>query len=155
MIYELDAKIDAILSATHGDMTDEVEALLLDRDQKMAWLNNATKKLLNERSLVAGLKAERDRVVELIKDREATIERLEATIGRLVGEGQKADLGFAKVSWRKSEAVMIADGAVEKLDDRFIVTSFAVDKKAVKEALKAGEELVGCELVERNNMSIK
>ena len=154
-LYALDEAIDNALIVSEGELTPEIEAMIAERDDRERWLSNATKKLLNERAKVIATKAERDRLTELLKEREGLVERLETTIARLVGEGQKADLGFAKISWRKSESVMVADGAVEKLDDRFIVTSFAVDKKAVKEALKAGEELVGCELIERNNMSVK
>lgn len=155
MIHKIETQIDELLTNSGGELTPEIEALIGEKEDRERWLENATKRLINERAQLEGVKAEAKRVRELQAERERTIEGLENTIRKLLGEGNKSDLGFAKLSWRRSEALQVAEGAEDKLPDRFIVTSFAVDKKAVKEALKAGEELWGCELVERNNLQVK
>lgn len=155
MIHEIETQIDEMLTARGGELTPEIEALITAKEDAERWLKNAVKKLINERAQLEGVKAEARRVRELQSERERTIEGLESTIRKLLGEGNKSDLGFAKLSWRRSEALQVADGAEDKLPDRFIVASFSVDKKAVKEAIKAGEELWGCELVERNNLQVK
>jgi hypothetical protein len=155
MIHEIDQIIDGLLTVNGGEITAEIEAMMLDLKDKKRWLENAVKRLINERAQLEGIKAEARRVRELQSERERTIEGLESTIRKLLGEGNKSDLGFAKLSWRRSEALQVADGAEDKLPDRFIIASFSVDKKAVKEAIKAGEELWGCELVEKNNLQVK
>lgn len=155
MIHKIEAQIDELLTASGGELTPEIEALIGEKEDRERWLENATKRLINERAHLEGVKAEAKRVRDLQAERERTIEGLENTIRKLLGEGNKSDLGFAKLSWRRSEALQVAEGAEDKLPDRFIIASFSVDKKAVKEALKAGEELWGCELVERNNLQVK
>jgi len=59
------------------------------------------------------------------------------------------------VSYRKSESVNIIDS--EKVDSRFVTikTTESISKSAVKNAIKAGEIVEGCELVTKSNMSIK
>ena len=154
-LYQLDDAIENALIISEGELTPEIEAMIEERDDKARWLENATKKLMNEHAKVFATKIERDRLNELLKEREALIERLKTTIAKLLGDGQKADLGFAKLSWRASESVAITDTAINSLPDEFVVASFAPDKKAIKEALKSGVELIGCELVKKSNLQIK
>ncbi len=154
-LYQLDEAIENALIISEGELTPEIEAMIEERDDRARWLENATKKLMNERSKALSTKAERDRLIGLLKERETLIERLEVTIAKLLGDGQKADLGFAKLSWRASESVAITDTAINSLPDEFVVASFSPDKKAIKEALKSGIELIGCELVKKNNLQIK
>ena len=154
-IYTIDAEIDAILSENGGELTEEVEALLSSKEAAERWLHNATKKYVNEVARLGALKAERTRIDALKAEREKTLDALERTIGRLLGEGNKADLGFAKLSWRKSEAVEIAAGKEESLPDAYLIPKWVPDKTAIKKDLKAGAEIPFCELVERQNLQIK
>lgn len=60
-----------------------------------------------------------------------------------------------KISFRKSESVIIQD--MSQLDERFIKTKTTkdVDKVAIKQAIKDGEAVQGAELVTNNNIQIK
>lgn len=70
----------------------------------------------------------------------------------LAGEKFKTDR--VMVSYRKSEAVECSD--VYAVDDDYLNYAVpTVDKTAVKKAIKAGIEVKGCTLVEKQNMQIK
>jgi len=154
-IYTLDAEIDAILSENGGELTPEVEALLNSKHAAELWLHNATKKYINEAAQLGALKAERARIDALKAERENTLDALERTIGRLIGEGNKADIGFAKLSWRRSEYVEIAAGKEDQLPDAYLIPKWVPDKTQIKADLKQGATIPFCQLVERQNLQIK
>lgn len=154
-IHEIDAQIDALLDASEGEITPEVEALVQEQENVEKWIENATKKLLNERASRAALASEKARIAELLSARDRTIDRLESTISRLIGEGNKRDLGFARVSWRRSESVQILDGKEEAIPDAYLIPKWVANKTQIKADLKAGAEIPYCFLVEKQNIQIK
>lgn len=154
-IHEIDAQIDALLDASEGEITPEVETLLQEQENIDKWIENATKKLLNERASRAALASEKARIAELLSARDRTIDRLESTIARLIGEGNKRDLGFARVSWRRSESVQILDGKEEAIPDAYLIPKWVANKTQIKADLKAGAEIPYCFLVEKQNIQIK
>ncbi len=154
-IHEIDAQIDDLLDASEGEITPEVEALLQEQENIEKWIENATKKLLNERASRAALASEKARIADLLSARDRTIDRLESTIARLIGEGNKRDLGFARVSWRRSESVQILDGKEEAIPDAYLIPKWVANKTQIKADLKAGAEIPYCFLVEKQNIQIK
>ena len=154
-IHEIDAQIDDLLDASEGEITPEVEALLQEQENVEKWIENATKKLLNERASRAALASEKARIAELLSARDRTIDRLESTIARLIGEGNRRDLGFARVSWRRSESVQILDGKEEAIPDAYLIPKWVANKTQIKADLKAGAEIPYCFLVEKQNIQIK
>ena len=70
-------------------------------------------------------------------------------------QGQKFSTARCAVSFRKSEAVEILDEA--SIPQNYVVETVSTkpDKKTIKEAIKAGQEVAGCRLVENLNLSIK
>ena len=154
-IYQIDAAIDEALEQTEGEITSEIEALMLEQENVEKWIQNATKKLLNERAARSALASEKARITELLAARDRTIDRLETTISKLIGEGNRRDLGFAQVGWRKSESVQILEGKEEQLPDCYLVAKWAPNKVQIKADLKAGAEIPFCFLVEKQNIQIK
>jgi len=154
-IHELNQTIDEILTENGGELTEEVEALLNNKEALEQWLTNATRKYLNESAQLEAIKAEKKRIEALKAEREKLLEGLENTIGRLLGEGNKRDLGFAKLGWRKSEAVEIAAGKEDQLPDAYLIPKWVPDKTQIKADLKQGVTIPFCELVERQNLQIK
>lgn len=64
----------------------------------------------------------------------------------------RVDTPLFKVSFRKSEAVEVDDLL---LPEAYKVATYKPDKKLLKEDLKNGLEILGAELVERKNLSIR
>lgn len=58
-----------------------------------------------------------------------------------------------KVSFRKSESLEVAEGAV--VPEEFLKYTVAVDKTELKKAVKSGLVLDGVQLVQKNNIQIK
>lgn len=56
---------------------------------------------------------------------------------------------------RKSMQVMISDEVIDLLPDEAITIKKTANKTAIKELLKNGEKIDGCELVENLNLKIK
>lgn len=119
-------------------------------------LENLCKVRANKLADVAALKAEIDRLTERAKRADAEIDRLENYINIIYQQGSDPvqNAGNFTISTRKSTQVII-DAAFA--DDRFITvkTMPTVDKKAVKEALIAGEQINGAHLQTNYNLQIK
>lgn len=81
-------------------------------------------------------------------------------------EGLKGFLGYALdgkpfktdrvvMSFRKSESVHITDEYLIPDEYKLFTVVKKPDKKIIKDALKKGKDIMGCELVEKQNISIK
>ena len=72
----------------------------------------------------------------------------------IVGQN-KLETDKCKISFRRSESVNITD--FDKLPEEYKRTKTVVeaDKTAIKDALKTGADVIGAELVEKQNIQIK
>lgn len=154
-IYDLDLEIDIALTASDGEITPEIEAMLEDQERLSRWIENTTKKYFNVSAMSVAVKSEIDRLQALKSAYDRTAESLKNSLTRLVGENNKRDLGFAQIGWRKSESVMIAEGKEEFLPDCYLVPKWIPDKTQIKQDLKMGASIEHCELVTKNNIQIK
>lgn len=68
-------------------------------------------------------------------------------------DGQKWQDEDVKISWRKSQSVDVYGDIPEE----YVITETVSrpDKLRLKEALKGGEIIEGCRLIEKNNISVK
>lgn len=95
--------------------------------------------------------------IKTLKARQAALEkradRLKADASDALG-GEKFHTAKVAVSWRKSTAAEVDESLCP---EEYITTKIttAPDKKAITAALKAGQEIPGCKLVERVNMSVR
>ena len=144
---QIDEETGEILNA------DELDQLQVEHDEK---LKNCVWYYKNMMAEAAALKAEKMKLAA----RQQTAERKAEWMKRYIAsdlEGKpfapKDDV-TVKVSWRKSEAVECEDvSMVPKLYLRYKEPE--LDKKKVKDALKAGETVEGCTLIEKTNIQIK
>lgn len=108
---------------------------------------------------LTAIEAELDRLTALRAKKKNEIDRLKqwVMIGLDNMDKKKLDTGLFKLSVRAgSKSVQIVDS--EKLSDEFIQTkvTFTPDKKAIKERLKAGEDVDGAVMVTgERSLSIK
>jgi len=115
---------------------------------------NYVKVIKNTESDVEARKNEIKRLTELNRADKRKIERMEENLKEsmaLTGHEQ-VDTTLFKVSFRKSEAVEVDDLL---LPEAYKVATYKPDKKRLKEDLKNGLEILGAELVERKNLSIR
>ena len=154
-LYELTGQF---LDIYNMDLDDETKA---DTLESIDWnsdyeekVENYIKVIKNNEADIEARKNEIKRLTELNRADERKNERMKEVLKEsmdLTGH-DRVDTKLFKVSFRKSEAVEVDDLL---LPERYKVATWKVDKKRLKEDLKNGLEILGAELVERKNLSIR
>lgn len=136
----------------------ELDSLEMERDRILEYV---AKVALNIRSDAVALKAEEERLSKRRKALERKEEKLVSILDRECG-GEKKDLGFATVSYRKSESVEVVDSAKACAwlhdnghNDCVRIKPPEVIKDEVKKLIKNDAKIPGVKLVEKNNCSLK
>ena len=170
MIYPLDQQIENLfytfldeetgeLKCSEEEMTEAIAQLEMDFDKKILALRNSYLETeLNAKRVAAEAKTLRDEAANVQK-RATSLQNRADRIKRFIAyllKGEKFDKDGAKITYRKSEAVVI--------DDKFITWAKTnrpefLEMKArtadVKTALKNGEALKFATIEERSNIQIK
>lgn len=150
-LFELSNEILSCVNED-GEIIDEekLEALTMERNDKIQsialWIKNL-------RAEATALKEEEKAFTERRKAAERKADSLTDYLTRYL-DGQKFETAKVKLSFRKSEYLDIAEGAV-------IPTEYLkykepeVDKTLLKKCVKAGVNIPGVTLCERQNLQIK
>ncbi len=152
-LYEIDQGILECLDMETGEIIDpeRLESLQMERDQKIEGVVCWVKNLLSD---AEAIKAER----EALADREAKCRKkadsLKVWLEKAL-EGQKFNTAKCAVSFRKSETVEVADIALIPAELLRVKTTVEANKAAIKALLKEGQDVVGCCLIENQNIQIK
>lgn len=154
-LYELTGQF---LDIYNMDLDDETKA---DTLESIDWntdyenkVENYIKVIKNNEADIEARKNEIKRLTELNRADERKNERMKEVLKEsmdLTGH-DRVDTKLFKVSFRKSEAVEV-DNLL--LPEAYKVATWKADKKRLKEDLKNGFEILGAELVERKNLSIR
>ena len=154
-LYELTGQY---LEIYNPDMDDETKQDTLD---SIDWAEDYENKVENYvkviKNLDADMEARKNEIERLRKLNDADNskkERMKEAVKEsmeLTGH-DRVDTPLFKVSFRKSEAVEVDDLL---LPEAYKVATYKPDKKRLKEDLKNGLEILGAELVERKNLSIR
>lgn len=154
-LYELTGQF---LDIYNMDLDDETKA---DTLESIDWnsdyeekVENYIKVIKNNEADIEARKNEIKRLTELNRADERKNERMKEVLKEsmdLTGH-ERVDTSLFKVSFRKSEAVEVDDLL---LPEAYKVTTYKPEKKRLKEDLKNGLEILGAELVERKNLSIR
>ena len=154
-LYELTGRF---LDIYNMELDDETKA---DTLESIDWnidygdrVENYIKVIKNNEADIEARKNEIKRLTELNRADERKNERLKEVLKEsmdLTGH-ERVDTSLFKVSFRKSEAVEVDDLL---LPEAYKVATWKADKKRLKEDLKNGLEILGAELVERKNLSIR
>lgn len=98
-----------------------------------------------------------ERLTKLKKARENASNRLKERIKQAMILFDKSEIKtpLIKLSFRKSEAVIVHD--VNQLPQMYktIKVTEQPDKTKIKEAIKSGVDVIGCEIIENLNLQIK
>ena len=130
---------------------DHIESNIKDKADNIAcFIKNLT-------ALSDSIKAEKNALDERLKANDKKIESLKKyiTSAMELAEMDRLETARNKITFRTSKKVIISDD--DAVPEKFIkleITS-KVDKKAIGEALKAGEVVNGCYLEVNNNIQIK
>lgn len=152
-LYEIDQGILECLDLETGEVIDpyRLEILHMERSQKIENVACWIKNLLSD---AEAIKAEKD----ALADREAKCRKKAEDLKRWLGnalEGQKFNTARCAVSFRRSETVEVSDVALLPDDLKRVKTTVEPNKTAIKALLKEGQEVIGCCLVENQNIQIK
>lgn len=160
-LWEIDREIRACIEMEDGDFlntetgeiisVERLNALQMEQSRKVENIACAIK---NYSAAAAALKAEKD---ELDKREKRALKKVESLKNWLAValNGEKFTTSRCAVSFRKSEAVEIMDEALLPPELKTEKITYTPNKTAIKEAIKAGQEIPGAQLVERMNPTIK
>ncbi len=135
-----------------GEVIDVValEALELERDEK---IRNIALWIKNLKSDAVALDAEEKAFKARKETTKRKAEQLSAYLSSVLNGEKVTGTDFA-ISWRKSTAVNVLNE--QALPSEYLIPQPPkVDKAGISKALKAGQEVAGAELIERQNMTIK
>ena len=152
-LFEIDQDILSIVDDETGEILDleRLSELQMERNAKIDGVACYVKNLENE---AAGLKAQKDAFAEREKAAKAKIDGLKRWLTQACG-GEKFTSERCEVRFRKSEQVIVEN--VDALPEEYLREKISVepDKNAIKDALKAGTEIVGCSLASNISATVK
>ena len=131
---------------------EALDELLMARFEKT---ENCLLFVKNMEAEAVAIKEEVERLTARMKSCKAKADRARDYVEAMLA-GEKFKTPKVEVSYIRSKKVEINIDERE-LDDRFLRKKYTLeaDKKALKEAIEAGEEIKGVTLVEKQNMKIK
>lgn len=152
-LYEIDQAILNCIDSETGEILDieMLSALQMEREIK---LENIALWIKNLNSDMVAYKAEIDNFKQRYDAAKNKAEKLKEWLTEALG-GQKMVTSKVQVTFRKSESVRIADELL--IPEEYIKQKIetAPDKVAIKEAIKDGKTVAGCELVTNTNITVK
>lgn len=156
-IYEIDAAIEALVDE-NGEITDfeEFERLVMERGKKIENCALAYKNYIAESK---ALKEEADALLKRAKTCENKAESFKNFCGYVL-RGEKFETPKVQIRYRASSSVSIEDDAkfvdwAEANNEDLLTYKVSINKTAVKEALKNGEDIPGASILEKQNIQIK
>ncbi len=160
-LYEIDRAIeDALLIATDpetGEIIDEelfeqYKQLNMDREQKIENIGCFIKNLEAD---AKAIKEEAKNLAARAKAAENKADHLREYLQFCLG-GEKFQTPRLAVSFRHSKKVEVDPDMLDAIPEQYLrFKDPEPDKKAIGDALKAGQNIPGCELVENVSMIIK
>ena len=132
---------------------DDIQELTIERDQKLEGIGVYLKELDAEATaLKEEITALKMRYDAKVRKRDS----LKAFLSNYLLGNQinKFETSKVKLSFRKSEAVDADEARVPKKYFKKVI-DYKLDRAGIKELLKAGKAVKGCQLIEKQNLQIK
>lgn len=152
-LWDIDARIEELVDYETGEIADyeALEALEMERDTK---ISNTACFIKQLRAEAEAIKAEKVELGKRQSAKENYADRLEEYLAKYLN-GMKFEDSRCRISYRKSEQVEVDETKIDELPARFVKIEKKISKQAIKDALKGGQIIEGCRLVEHQNMQIK
>lgn len=151
-LYEIDQQLMDCIDLETGEIIDaeKLSALQMERDEK---IENVALWIKDLKAEIDALKAEKQAFADRQKSAERTLESLNRWLTNALA-GEKFKTTKVAVSFRKTKSVQIDN--VLDLDENFLrYKDPEPDKKAIKDAIEAGQTVKGAQLVENTSISVK
>lgn len=160
-LYEINEQLESLLMLESGNYVDTttgeiltkeaVDALQMERETK---IENCLLFVKNMNAEADMIKAEIDNLTARMKACKNKADWCKNYVANELA-GEKFKTAKVAVTYRKSEAVEL-QGLIIDVPNQYLKFKEAeLNKTAIKAALKAGEDVPGCVLVERSNIVIK
>ena len=155
-LFEIDkalAEFEFNIDPETGEILNinDLDELQMAREQKLENIGLYIKNLEAEKEAV---KHEKDNFADREKRLGKKIESLKGYLTYAL-DGQKFSTPKVAVSFRRSESVHITDEYLIPDEYKIFTVVKKPDKGVIKDALKKGKEIMGCELVEKRNVQIR
>lgn len=165
-IEDLWAKVADILS---GDVTEGPDGLPVSPDDALNWVEQALSRIEDERDTKAlniaamiknyraeaeALKVEKTRLAKRQQAAERTIEWLTRYLEQFIEPGIKLKDARSTIGWRRSEGVKLTVGP-DDLPEEYVRIKREANLTLIKEDLKAGDDVPGAVLEERQHIQIR
>ena len=151
-LFEINQEILSCIDLETGEIIapEKLEALKMDKHEK---LRNIAFVALNAAADAKAYEEQERKFAARKRSAKATVEWAKATLATELA-GQKMKEPEFTISYRKSEAVEIAD--INAVPDEFrIPQPDKINRADLKAALKNGAVIAGAQIVERQNIQIK
>lgn len=152
-LYVIDQQILSCCDTETGEILipELLDSLMMERNAKIESVALWVKNLESD---AAAFKAEKDAFAKREEQANKKAESLKNWLAQACN-GQAFNTTKCAVSFRRSEKVDIVDKTL--IPAGFLTETVTVNpnKKAIKDAIKAGQEINGCRLVESLNTQIK
>ena len=151
-LFEINQEILDCIDLETGEIIapEKLETLQMDRHEK---LRNIAFIALNAAADAKAYEEQEKKFAARKKVAKATVAWAKETLAREL-DGKKMKEAEFSISYRKSEAVEVAD-EVAVPDEFRIPQPDKIDRAALKAALKNGAVIAGAQIVERQNIQIR
>ena len=152
-LYEINKSILECIDIDTGELIDpdRLEALCMEKDQK---IENIALWIKNLQADALAYRAEKEAFEARQKAAENKVESLKRYLADAL-KGEKFSSTKCAVSFRKSEKVEIEDECLIPQEYMTETVTYKPNRTAIKYAIKAGQKVNGCELVESLNAQIR
>ena len=157
-LYEIESQYMAILdevAINDGELTPELEEQLIITEQQLQGKSVAYLSVIKSNEAITNQIDEEIKRLQAMKNRAtATNDYLKSRLLDAVKRFGAFEAGLVKFGTRKSSSIEVDN--VNGLPKEFKVINIveSADKKKLKEAIQAGEEIEGVRLVENLNLKI-
>jgi len=157
-LYEINKELNSIMESREEGSIEEIESKLDQiQIQFNDKLNNICKYVSNIESDISAIDNEIKRLQNIKKSKTTKIDNLKDYMSYILQQQgiEKLDLELYRISFRKSDQVIILDQ--DKIPDEYIIekVSTTVDKTKIKDAIKAGSVIDGATIQVKKNLQIK
>lgn len=141
-----------------GEITEELEKQLKINENELKTKGQAYALIIKQfEADNASIKAEKERLDNLAKSRQKTIDKLKERLLQSMNLYQLKDITtpLTKISIRNSTSTTITDESSIPKEYMIITEDKKPDKKSIKESLQNGTVVAGAELTTNQNINIK
>ena len=158
-LFEITQEVIELASLLEeGEFTPELEQqLAITRDELDSKAENYVKVIRSVEGDISVIDAEIKRLKELRDGKSKVVDRMKESLSAAMTAFKldKIETALMKLFFRKSESVEILDENL--VPEQYKLSRVVVnpDKILIKKIIKSGEDVPGCEIVEKLNLQIK